>query len=87
MPLMANGNFEPRVALYHLTVGWRAKCERIARVAQSAAESWKATGGRGARAVSSAIKQNEESRANRALLKSRRGSCIRDGLCREKSTT
>jgi hypothetical protein len=56
-------------------------------LAQSAAESWKATGGRGACAASSAIKQNEESRANRALLKLRRESCIRDGLQRVKSTT
>jgi hypothetical protein len=87
MPHMANSNFEPRAELSRLTVGWRAKCESIARLAQSAAENWKATGGRGACAASSAIKQNEESRANRPLLKSRRGSCIRDGLHRVKSTT
>jgi hypothetical protein len=68
MPHMADSNFEPRAELSRLTVGWRPKCESIARWAQSAAEDWKATGGRGACAVSTAIKQNKESRANRALL-------------------
>jgi hypothetical protein len=63
MPHMANSNFEPRAELSRLAVGWRPKCESIARLAQSAAENRKATGGRGACAASSAIKQNEEKKA------------------------
>jgi hypothetical protein len=85
---LARAKWMTKVGYRHLlAVGWWAKCESVARVAQGAAESWKATGGRGACAVSSAIKRNEEGPDDRPLLKSRRGSCIRDGLRRVKSTT